>query len=75
MEAKRVSDVIGNPASWPNYLRVDGEGPSDFRGATISEVIVAGNEVAICTTGGACGATFSVFAIADANCVIESRPI
>jgi len=65
IDTKRVSDVIGNPESWPNCLRVDGEGSSDFQGATISEVIVAGNEVAVCTTGGACGATFSVFTIAD----------
>ena len=67
IDTKRVSDVIGNPESWPNHLRVEGEGPTDFRGATISDVIVVGNDVAVCTTGGACGTTFSVFTIADEN--------
>jgi hypothetical protein len=67
IDTKRVSDVIGHPESWRNYLRVDGEGPTDFRGATISEVIVVGTEVAVSTTGGPCGATLSFFTIVDEN--------
>jgi len=65
MDTKRVSDVIGLPETWRNHLQASGDDPSDLRGAIISEVIVAGNEVAVCTTGGAGGATFSVFTIAD----------
>jgi hypothetical protein len=39
--------------------------PTDFRGATIADVIVVGCEIAVCTNGGACGRTFSVFTIED----------
>ena len=65
MDKKRVRDVIGEPDSWPNTLGVAGEGPSDIRGATIAQVINAGNDLAIRTEGGACGATFSIIAVED----------
>lgn len=67
MEKKRVRDVIGWPESWPNTLRVAGEGPTDIEGATIAQVINAGNDLAIRTEGGACGATFSIIAVDDQN--------
>ena len=65
MDTKRVRDVIGEPESWPNTLQVAGEGPTDIRGATIAQVITAGNDIAIRTEGGACGATFSIIAVED----------
>jgi len=65
MDKKSVRDVIGEPESWPNHLYVAGEGPTDIRGATISQVFTAGNDIAVCTHGGACGATFSIFAVED----------
>ncbi|MDP9198093.1 MAG: hypothetical protein M3O07_02610 [Pseudomonadota bacterium] len=63
---KRVCDVIGHPQSWSDDLG-QAVGPPDFQGATISQVIAVGNEVAVCTTGGRCGSTFSVFNIEDAD--------
>jgi hypothetical protein len=60
-----VRDVIGEPETWPNHLHVAGEGPTDIRGATISQVFAAGTDLAVCTEGGACGATFTVFAVED----------
>lgn len=65
MDAKVVRDVIGEPETWPNHFHVAGEGPTEIRGATISQVFSAGNNIAVCTEGGACGATFSVFAVED----------
>ena len=63
--AKRVCDVIGDPAFWPNHLHRAGPGVNDFRGATISDVIVVGSDIAVCTSGGQSGRTFSVFTIED----------
>jgi len=65
MNAKAVRDVIGEPETWPNHFYVAGEGPTEIRGATISQVFSAGNEIAVCTEGGSCGATFTVFAVED----------
>src|SRR5687768_16999437 len=65
MNAKAVRDVIGEPETWSNHFHVAGEGPTDIRGATISQVFSAGNDIAVCTEGGACGATFTVFAVED----------
>jgi hypothetical protein len=36
-----------------------------MKGATSSEVIASGNEIAVHTHGAACGKTFSVFAVDD----------
>jgi len=60
-----VRDVLGEPESWTNHLHVAGEGPTDIRGATISQVFSAGKDIAVYTEGGACGATFTVFAVED----------
>ncbi len=60
-----VRDVIGEPETWPNHFHVAGEGPTEIRGAKISQVFSAGNDIAVCTEGGACGATFTVFAVED----------
>jgi hypothetical protein len=62
---KRVCDIIGEPSSWPNHLHGASQGPNDFRGARISEVTVVGNEVAVYTSGGAGGITYSIFTIED----------
>ena len=62
---QRVCDVIGEPQTWPNHLAGADLRPKDFRGATISDVIVVGCEIAVCTNGGACGRSFSVFTIED----------
>jgi len=62
---RRVCDVIGEPQAWPNHLAGAESSPKDFRGATIADVIVVGSEIAVCTKGGACGRTFSVFTIED----------
>jgi hypothetical protein len=62
---KRVCDVIGEPAFWPNHLHRAGRGANDFRGATIADVVVVGNDIAMCTSGGQSGRTFSVFTIED----------
>ena len=65
MDVKVVRDVIGEPEAWPNHLYVAGEGPTDIRGATISQVFSAGKDIAVCTEGGPCGTTFSIFAVED----------
>ena len=63
--AMDVRDVLGEPESWTNHLHVAGEGPTDIRGATISQVFTAGEDIAVYTEGGACGATFTIFAVED----------
>ncbi len=60
-----VRDVIGEPESWSNYLRADLHTNANMEGATISDVISSGNELAIHTKGAPGGDTFSVFQIAD----------
>lgn len=60
-----VRDVIGDPETWPNHFHVAGEGPTEIRGATITQVFTAGSDIAVCTEGGPCGATFTVFAVED----------
>jgi len=65
MNARAVRDVLGEPETWPNHLHVAGEGPTEIRGATISQVFSAGSDIAVGTDGGACGATFSIFAVED----------
>jgi len=67
MEAKTVRDVLGEPESWPNSMNGDSHGILDMRGATISDVISSGDEIAVHTQGGADGPTFSVFVIEDEN--------
>lgn len=61
MDKKTVRDVLGEPESWSNYMRGEWRGIPDMKGATISEVITSGNEIAVHTQGAACGETFSVF--------------
>ncbi len=65
MERKTVRDVLGEPESWSNYMRGEWRGTPDMKGATISEVVALGKEVAIHTKGAPGGDTFSVFVIED----------
>ncbi len=65
MNTRTVRDVIGEPESWSNCMRGDREGIRNMAGATISEVITLGQEVAVHTKGASCGDTFSVFVIED----------
>jgi hypothetical protein len=67
MERKTVRDVLGEPESWSNYMRGDWHGNANMKGATISEVIALGKEVAVHTKGAPGGETFSVFVIEDQN--------
>jgi hypothetical protein len=60
-----VSDVIGGPEAWPNSYWGEPAGRPEMRGARISDVIASGSEIAIQTTGGPAGATFSVFEVKD----------
>jgi hypothetical protein len=50
-----VRDIIGEPETWPNHFYVAGEGPTEIPGAKIARVFTAGNDIAVCTEGGACG--------------------
>lgn len=65
MDTKTVRDVLGEPESWPNSMNGDRQGIPNMKGATIWDVIAAGNEVAVHTQGAVCGPTFSVFIIED----------
>ena len=65
MSAKFVRDVIGEPESWPNFMKIEWQESRDMRGATITEVIVEGSQLAIQTRGAVCGKTFSTFAVED----------
>jgi hypothetical protein len=65
MDKKTVRDVLGAPESWSNYMCGDWHGNANMKGATISEVIALGNELAIHTKGAPSGDTFSVFFIED----------
>lgn len=67
MDTKTVRDVLGEPESWPNSLNGDLQGILNMKGATISDVIASGSEIAVQTQGGADGPTFSVFVIEDEN--------
>lgn len=67
MNAKTVRDVLGEPESWPNSMNGDWQGIPNMKGATIWDVIAAGNEVAVQTKGAVCGPTFTVFIIEDRN--------
>jgi hypothetical protein len=65
MDIETVRDVLGEPESWPNSMNGDCRGIPNMQGATISDVIASGNEVAVHTQGGVDGPTFSVFVIED----------
>ena len=65
MEVRTVRDVLGDPESWPDYIRRENRGKLNMAGATISLVLASGNEIVVQTKGGACGETFSVFVIKD----------
>lgn len=65
MDTKTVRDVIGEPESWPNFMRIEWQRPQDMRGATISEVFASGDQLAIQTKGAVCGATLSTFTVND----------
>ena len=67
MDIETVRDVLGEPESWPNSMNGECHGLPNMEGATISDVIAFGNEVAVHTLGGADGPTFSVFLIEDEN--------
>lgn len=59
--------MLGEPESWSNYMRGDWHGIANMKGATISEVIALGKEIAVHTKGAPGGDTFSVFVIEDQN--------
>jgi hypothetical protein len=65
MDSKTARDVIGAPESWPNHLNGHSKEPPDMRGATITEVFAAGDQIAIHTKGAVCGETFSTFVVED----------
>jgi len=65
MDKRTVRDVLGEPESWSNYMRGEWRGIPDMKGATISEVVALGKEVAVHTKGAPGGDTFSVFVIED----------
>jgi len=65
MDTKIVRDVIGEPESWPNPMHREWQGPRDMRGATITEVFAAGDQIAVQTKGAVCGETFSTFVVED----------
>ncbi len=60
-----VRDVLGEPESWPSHLNGALHGNPNMRGATISLVISAGDQIAVQTKHAPCGETFSVFHIED----------
>jgi len=65
MDKKTVRDVLGEPESWSNYMRGDWHRDANMEGATISQVVTLGKEVAVHTKGAPGGDTFSVFVIED----------
>lgn len=65
MSAMCVRDVIGEPESWPNFLDEEWQRSKDMRGAKITEVFGAEDQIAVQTKGAACGATFSTFVVKD----------
>ncbi len=65
MSTKTVRDVIGEPESWPNFMQWELPGLPDMRGAMITEVFAAGDQIAVLTKGAICGDTFSTFAVED----------
>jgi hypothetical protein len=67
MTARTVRDVIGEPSSWPNSIWGNLKGLPDMQGATVSEVMTSGTEIAVQTHGAASGDTFSAFVIEDSG--------
>jgi hypothetical protein len=69
MPEQTVGDVIGVPESWPNYSNPGLRSCGDMRGAQISEVRTSPDGLAVATRGSACGETYTVFAIEDAELI------
>ena len=65
MSVRFVRDVIGEPESWPNFVQTEWQSSHDMRGATITEVFTADDQLAIQTKGAVCGETFSTFVVED----------
>jgi hypothetical protein len=61
MNARAVRDVFGDPETSVNHFHVVGEGPTDIRGATISQVFSASNDIAVCTKSGDCRSIWRIW--------------
>ncbi len=64
MGKKTVGDVIGEPETWPFYLRGERIAQPDMRGVKIASVIAAGNHIEV-RTFGPLGPNFAMFVIED----------
>jgi hypothetical protein len=63
--AKFVRDVLGEPDSWPNFMHEEWQQGRDMRGAIITVVFAAGDQIAVQTKGAICGETFSTFVVEE----------
>jgi hypothetical protein len=62
-----VRDVIGDPSSWANHISDGFDGEPDMDDATILDVFVAGNQLAIYTRSVGGIEALSIFFIDDAE--------
>ena len=60
-----VRDVLGEPDSWPNFMHEEWQQAQDMRGAIITVVFAAGDQIAVQTKGAICGETFSTFVVEE----------
>ncbi len=60
-----VRDVLGEPDSWPNFMNEKWQQARDMRGAIITVVFAAGDQIAVQTKGAICGETFSTFVVEE----------
>jgi hypothetical protein len=62
-----LADVIGPPSTWPDYSWNREGKRANMRGACISEFAESHDGIAIATSGGIDGPTYTAFFIEDLN--------
>jgi hypothetical protein len=66
-EITTVRDVLGEPRSWANRISDGLQNKSDMDGATVLDVFVSGNQLAVHTRSVAGTEALSIFNIANAE--------
>jgi hypothetical protein len=65
LKLNTVRDVLGEPSSWDNHISDGFEGKPDMDGATILDVFVSGNQLALYTRNAVGVEALSIFFIDD----------
>ena len=65
MRINTIRDVLGEPSTWDNHISDGFDGKPDMNGATILDVFVSGNQLALYTRSAAGVEALSIFFIDD----------